>query len=84
MVSAGDHWSLRMSRQMAPVCEDTFGCHTGAGVRRTPGGMNIRKGTCVTVVRQAGRQEGRKAGRQAGRQWVAPLVSNFILGGLKG
>ena len=34
MVSAGDHWSFRMSRQMAPVCEEMLGCHTlrgGAG-----------------------------------------------------
>jgi len=26
IVSAGDHWSLRMSRQMAPVCDEMFGC----------------------------------------------------------
>ena len=28
IVSAGDHWSFRISRQIAPVTEDTFGCHT--------------------------------------------------------
>ena len=28
MVSAGDHSFFRMSRQMAPVCELTFGCHS--------------------------------------------------------
>ena len=27
MVKAGDHSSLRMSKQMAPVCEEIFGCH---------------------------------------------------------
>mmetsp|Transcript_31084 Transcript_31084/g.64046 ORF Transcript_31084/g.64046 Transcript_31084/m.64046 type:complete len:190 (+) Transcript_31084:226-795(+) len=26
MVNAGDHWSLSMSKQIAPVCELTFGC----------------------------------------------------------
>mmetsp|Transcript_27262 Transcript_27262/g.90592 ORF Transcript_27262/g.90592 Transcript_27262/m.90592 type:complete len:214 (-) Transcript_27262:300-941(-) len=28
MVSAGDHSFLSMSRQMAPLCEETLGCHT--------------------------------------------------------
>lgn len=28
IVSAGDHWSFRMSRQIAPVTEETLGCHT--------------------------------------------------------
>jgi len=27
IVKAGDHSSLRISRQMAPVCEDMLGCH---------------------------------------------------------
>ena len=28
MVRAGDHWSFRMSRQIAPVCEEMLGCLT--------------------------------------------------------
>ena len=28
MVSAGDHWSFKMSKQIAPVCELMFGCQT--------------------------------------------------------
>ncbi len=29
MVRAGDHWSLRISRHMAPDCEEMFGCLPG-------------------------------------------------------
>ena len=29
MVRAGDHWSFRMSRQMAPDCDEMFGCLPG-------------------------------------------------------
>jgi hypothetical protein len=39
MVRAGDHWSFRMSRQIAPVCEETFGCHT----RQEEGGGRGRR-----------------------------------------
>ena len=28
IVRAGDHWSFRISRQIAPVWDDTLGCHT--------------------------------------------------------
>lgn len=31
MPSAGDHWSFRMSRQMAPVWLEMLGCHTCTG-----------------------------------------------------
>jgi len=26
IVKAGDHWSFRISKQMAPVWDETFGC----------------------------------------------------------
>lgn len=29
MVRAGDHWSLRISKQMAPDCDEMFGCLPG-------------------------------------------------------
>jgi len=38
MVRAGDHWSFRISRHMAPDCEDMFGCLPGReGGRREDG-----------------------------------------------
>ena len=39
MVIAAAHWSLRMSKQMAPVTEDMFGCHILV-TKRTFGGLN--------------------------------------------
>ena len=38
-VMAAAHLEAKMSRQMAPVTEDTFGCHKGV-VNRTFGGVN--------------------------------------------
>ena len=38
-VMAAAHWSFRMSRQMAPVTEETLGCHILVR-NRTLGGLN--------------------------------------------
>ena len=38
-VMAAAHWSFRMSRQMAPVTEETFGCQILVR-NRTLGGLN--------------------------------------------
>jgi len=68
MVRAGDHWSLRMSRQMAPDCDEMFGCLSGGGGRggweggRKEGWATSERGEyamisrCIYVSPNKGRQ----------------------------
>ena len=49
-VSAAAHWSFRMSRQMAPVTEETFGCQTCVKNRTWQAEAEISERTVANVV----------------------------------
>lgn len=58
MVRAGDHWSFRISRHMAPDCEDMLGCLPGReGGRREDG---KREGGSYGQLGLRGRKSGPK------------------------
>lgn len=76
-VSAGLHWSFKMSKQMAPLAEEMLGCQTYRN-----GEKGSRRG--IGESSRHSQQPTAQAGRAPNPQRTCTLVMNRILGGTKG